>query len=506
LKRHPAFLASAALGLLVVAVGGGCSFGESGIAPPTNRIFLPGGMVADPDADFLYIVNSNSDLRFNAGTVVAVDLARIAQLSPTPPLCTKTRFSRTESVPDDYCCRDMVDGNIINCHEAQLIQEDATIKIGSYGGSVALHRVAGIDGVASIRRLFVAVRAEPSITYADITGTSQVALRCTGPHSRSAPAPARNPFCDESWRVRRPGGSSPGSLALPEEPHVIALDEIHKALFVGHLTVSANSQLQGGGISALDICDPEDAEGEHPAPVRFAGLARTAFLPTTISQAVAMLSIGDDEHPLPSPNAVFATARSSTAISGMVLRATPDPGFADCSVDAARDLTLIPGEHFFSSAFLPNGTDVRGIWFSGNRAFVLHRNDSDTLANPAAVVVLDRQSLSDGTPSDSPIAILQVCNGPTAMQMKDVGRGDRLFVTCYDEGLIYVIDPDALVVTGTIDVGAAPTSLVFSTREPGIAYVASFANNYVSRIDLRRGSPTENRVLLRIGLPHWYGE
>ena len=72
MKRSPFLAASTFFVLSAVAIGGGCNFGQSGIAPPTNRIFLPAGLIADPVEDFLYVVNSNSDLRFNAGTVVAV--------------------------------------------------------------------------------------------------------------------------------------------------------------------------------------------------------------------------------------------------------------------------------------------------------------------------------------------------------------------------------------------------------------------------------------------------
>jgi hypothetical protein len=36
---------------------------------------------------------------------------------------------------------------------------------------------------------------------------------------------------------------------LPEEPHVLALDDALGALYIGHLTVTANSQIQGGGVS-----------------------------------------------------------------------------------------------------------------------------------------------------------------------------------------------------------------------------------------------------------------
>jgi YVTN family beta-propeller protein len=487
-------------------------------------------MVADPSGGFLYVVNSNSDLRFNAGTIVAVDLQALcdrepdwdipgcrAKAAPSPasssdPSCIKTRFSRTEAVSDDYCCRDMVDSNIINCNDPQFIQADATVEIGSFGGAVKMQSFATADGAAlPVRRLFVAVRAEPSITYADVTvqddgtGRKRASMRCTGPHGPDAPGQAANAFCDDNWRVRRPGGTTLGDV-LPEEPYALSLDPTSQSLFVGHLTVSANNQVLGGGVSSLDICDPQiepwrqspdstlDPNGYEP--VHFAGLAHHAFLPTSLSQAVAGLSPGNGTAK------VYATARYSTAVSGMVFQ-FPVP--ATCDPASPRDLTLVPGEHFLAPAFAPNGgVDVRGIVFEGNRAFVLHRND--TMANAAAIEVLDRTPLPDGTPSNSPIAVLQVCNGPTVLQRApDAAQRNRLFVTCYDDGRIYIIDTKALVVTAEIEAGTGPTSLVFS-NDGNVGYVASFADSHLSLIDLRPGSRTENRVVMRIGLPHGYGE
>jgi YVTN family beta-propeller protein len=504
MKRSPAILASTAFMAYVVAVGGGCNFGQTGIAPPTNRIFLPAGIVADPNDDFVYVVNSNSDLRFNAGTVVAVDLAmamrKRSQAYVDPPaVCSKTRFSRTEEVSEDYCCRDMGDSNIINCNEPQFIQSDATIQIGSFGGAIQLQSYQ--RGDVPVRRLFVAVRAEPSITFADVTVSKvdrKVAIRCTGPRQDDGTVQAPGAFCEDNWRVRRPSGATPGALELPEEPHILSLDEGLGILYVGHLTVSANNEVQGGGISTLDICHPE-----IDSPVRFAGLARTTFLPATVSQAVAAISHADVAAP---DTRIYATARYSASVSGMVLR-TKDATSCD-PPSRERDLTLIPGEHFRSPAFLPYGADVRGILFSAEKqeAFILHRNDIESPTSPAAIVVLDRRPLSDGSPANSPMDILEVCNGPTSMQIHDAGRGKRIYVTCYDDGQIYVIEPDARLVTSIIDVGAGPTSLVFSLRDPGVAYIASYANSHLSIIDLKPGSPSENRVVLRIGLPHGYGE
>ena len=518
MKRSPVLPASAVLLLSVAAIGGGCNFGQNGIAPPTNRIFLPAALAADPEDDFLYVVNSNSDLRFNAGTVVALpalkpsDAAAIRALPTTLP-CSKTRFSRTEAVPDDFCCVDMLDSNIINCNEPHYVQSDATIEIGSFGSAIALQSYyrGPDDDRELVRRLFVAVRAEPSITYADVTvddtnpNAKKLSMRCTGP-KQNGPTQPINAFCEDTWKLRRRGGATPGSFDLPEEPHALAYDDVLKALYVGHLTVVANGAVQGGGVSTLDVCNPEG-----DSPVRFAGLAQKTFIPAGLSQAVATLSLVDPANPttLPvdpaNPTLVYATARNTTAISGMALSS---PLHSKCGDPQRDDLTLVPAESFYSSAFLPHGADIRGILFSADRpeAYVLHRNDSDTSANPAAIVVLDRHLLPDGTPANTPIDILEICGGPTSMQMHNAGRGNRIYVTCYDDGQIYVVDPDALVVAAVIDTGAGPTSLVFPKRDPGVAYIANYANSHLSVIDIAPGNPTENHVILRIGLPHGYGE
>jgi hypothetical protein len=504
----------------VVAIGGGCNFGESGIAPPANRIFLPAGIAADQKSDVLYVVNSNSDLRYNAGTVVAVDLdqARIVrdcaqdpslpecqgQTLPNPPFCAKTSFSRTEAVPDNYCCWDALDSNILNCNEPQFIHPEATVSIGSFGGAIQLQQP---DDGTDFRRLFVAVRAEPSITFADITiqqsdasalGGKSVSMRCQGPRSENWTQQPLG-YCDDNWKVRRPGGATPGALVLPEEPHSMWIDKTLGALFVGHLTVLANNVVQGGGVSSIDICDRKN--------VRFAGHTNATFLPTSLTQSVASLSPGD---PANLSTIVYAGAQSSAAISGLALQSPRIDCVDGAAGDPGRDLTLVAADSFYSSAFLPHGADIRGILFSvdGTTAWVLHKNDASISTSPAALVAIDRRRTGwNGEPANTPIDFVQVCGGPTEMQMPDAGPGKgRIFITCYDTGQIYVIDPIHMTVTAKIDVGAGPTSLVFSPTEPTKAYVASFFNSHLSVIDFAPGSRTENHVILRLGLPHGYGQ
>jgi DNA-binding beta-propeller fold protein YncE len=173
----------------------------------------------------------------------------------------------------------------------------------------------------------------------------------------------------------------------------------------------------------------------------------------------------------------------------------------------SRDVSLVPGEQIKSSVFLPTGTDIRGFLLSkdGKTAYVLHRNtpESSGSANPEALVFLDRRVGRDGQPSnqasDEP---LEICSGATRMEFQETSRGTLLFITCYEGGQIYVVDPEKHEVSAIIEAGHGPTALTFSETDKTVAYVADYADNNVSVIDLKPGSPTEYMITQRIGFPH----
>jgi DNA-binding beta-propeller fold protein YncE len=235
--------------------------------------------------------------------------------------------------------------------------------------------------------------------------------------------------------------------------------------------------------------------------------------PTSSVQGVTALTLHD---PGKTSGVLYAVARSSADITGLVLQKCHDPGqiqepgqICDAS-SPVRDLSLVPGEQITSSVFLPSGTDIRGFLLSPdgkpdeNRAYVLHRNtpESTTSSDPAALVVLDRRPDQNGEPANRPSAILEVCSGPTHMQFHDAGRGSLLFITCFEGGQIYVVDPQAPQVMAIIEAGHGPTALTFSPTDPTIAFVAGYADNNVSVIDLEPGSPTEYMVEQDLGFPH----
>ena len=532
--RVPIFWLSA-LGALVLA-GGGCGLGQAGIDPPMDQIFLPAGLAVDPDGNWLYVVNSNNDLRFNAGTLLAIDLqkAKLDRDTPSWPECSTTHFTDDRAAEtlaatlDKPCCFDRLRPQVLNCNERAYGQADATVQIGSFGGDAAIQTYQGADGEL-VRRIFMVVRAEPSITFVDVTHPNgSVHMRCNGQRQAGDPQ-LRNPFCDDNWRVRRPGGAATTDNVLPEEPHSLALDHDLGILFVSHLTITVSRQIVGGGISTIDIGGPVDPRAPNvissglvdpQAPNVINSIARVVF-PTSTVQGVTALTLSDPGNP---GGVLYAVARASADITGLVLQCQEGGQHevgqhCDASDPTSRDLSLVPSEQIKSSVFLPSGTDVRGFLLSpdGNQAYVLHRNTPEsTTTNPAALVVLDRRpdqsgepanrpsAILDqsGEPANRPSAILEVCSGPTHMQFHDAGRGSLLYITCFEGGQIYVVDPQAPQVVAIIEAGHGPTALTFSPADPTTAFVAGYADNNVSVLDLEPGSPTEYAVVQRLGFPH----
>jgi DNA-binding beta-propeller fold protein YncE len=490
-------------GLTLLALAGstaGCGIGESGVAPPSDRIFLPSGLLADPSGKWLYVVNSNSDLRFNAGTLAVVDLdaAKRDRSNADWPVCPANRFVPPANTQLPFCCRDPLDRALLNCDERAYVLKDATVRIGSFGGAMTQQTFERAG--QTVRRLFVAVRAEPSITFVDATfelGTVQ--LRCSGAHDGTGTSTA-NTFCEDEWRLTKVAGQGGPDVDLPEEPHSLILDDKLGVLYVGHLGATTRTVTSLGGVSTVDVCAP--AMG----PPRLAAVNKDIF-PGAAFQGVSSIALpeaGNPDQPL------YATARLSPEVRQLRLREGAAVSCSGAQPQQPRDLTLIGAEGFLSSAFYPNGFDIRGFALSDDRqqGFVLHRNNDVSVGSlntsrldPSALVVLDRRPDERGQPLNTPTNIVEVCTGPTSMVQHDAGRGQRFFITCFEGGQIYVVDPKLPAVTGIVDVGRGPSTIVFSATDPGLAFVTTFADNSVAVLDLTPGSPTENRVVQRIGFP-----
>lgn len=486
---HTFIVAGLALTALV-----GCGIGAEGIDPPDNRIYFPSVLTVDGTSRWLYVVNSNSDLKFNRGTVVAVDLARVAQdrsakVAADWPICPAPRYV-PKTQPTLNCCRDLLDQRVLNCDERAYVYGPATVRMGSFGASVAKQPFVQVaegqpSGQRQVERLFVAVRSDPSITFIDAwVDADGPHFRCSGDFNATPPPNGvQHQECQDSWKVKA-GNRNGQKLLFPEEPFDVAIDPALGVLYTAHLSV---------GVSVIDACAPQ--LGRVPS-LRW---VERALFPGTPGQGVTGVSLavpGDPSAP------VYATSRTVSQVASLVLRGATA---GDCPATATeagvpRDLAVVPSNAFNSTTFHPGGNDVRAFLVEpgGRSGYLLHRNSP---RGPAAIVRVDLRPDPRGVPGFRPVDTVEVCSGPTQMVAHDAGRGLRLFVTCFDAGQVYVVDPGSLSVEAIIDAGRGPTRMTFDRAQPNVAYLAGFADNNVSVIDLNINSSTEYRVVQRIGFP-----
>jgi YVTN family beta-propeller protein len=188
---------------------GGC-FGQGGIDPAGDRFFYPTGLAVSGGGRYLLVANSNFDLRYNSGTVVVVDLARVEEEIAS---CSGNRCD-----PRD---------------EKDFLVTGSTVVIGSQATDLAV----APDGA----RAYVTVRGNATLTWLDLNeepATGGRVLSCFGDPSPGARR------CDGAHELERTG-----ALWVPAEPYALLADR--DWVFTGHV--------DSGDVAVFDV-----AEGRPP--------------------------------------------------------------------------------------------------------------------------------------------------------------------------------------------------------------------------------------------------
>ena len=113
-------------------------------------------------------------------------------------------------------------------------------------------------------------------------------------------------------------------------------------------------------------------------------------------------------------------------------------------------------------------------------------------------VGIDTSLSPAGVPRNQFLGGIEICREASNLVVGDAGRGDRLFVACFQDGQVWVIDPNGFVVDAITEVGRGPHALVVSPTHQ-LLFVTNFLEDTIAVVDLEPGSITENRVVLRIG-------
>jgi hypothetical protein len=495
-----------------------CALNQEGVPPPRDRIAFPASALVDPDGHWLYVANSNSDLRYNNGTLIAVDLdAAINDRfgppkspAPTWKVCAGADRVRVDSDPEP-CCWDYLDHGILNCDDRLYIPPDSTVEIGSFSAGMVFQSFrepscpaaqgdvgpnallaaspkdrhdcnAQCPGEPVDGRLFIGVRGNSSLSYVDTSRVADPALGTRPSFSCKDQNGTEKPVCTVVDMLPDPTTSGVTPIHVPDEPYALALQETQDLLYVGHLR-GDTAHPQTGGISLFDVSRP--AGRDKP---RFLGPSSSFFNADGNGNfgITSLTKVGGQ---------VYATSRYSTSAVNIV------PSLAElatvCTQDK-KDIVLVRGGDVFTTPLA--GFEIRGIQFlpEGNRAFALQRT-------PPALVGFDvsrDQQAFGNFPSD----ILETCVGPTFLQSYDAGEGTRLYVTCFDAGQVYVFDPYVPRLIAVIEAGRGPAGLVFPSafrtdRTERLAYVVGFSGNDISVVDVTPASKMQYHVVQRIGFP-----
>ncbi|MCC6746542.1 MAG: hypothetical protein IT371_02725 [Deltaproteobacteria bacterium] len=488
------------LGVLLLGTVGtsGCATENPGVTPSRDTFYFPTGLAMDPRRPVLYVTNSNADLRYNGGTLMALDLRALpADLSQVGALTESKRLD---------CRPDRVESSRWECPEAQFVQAGATLRIGDFPSEV---RVTS-DG----ERLFVPVRGQNYLLWARITELAGggVDLRCddspdTGcGQAGKTDCPAWD--CAAPYRVKF---SDRLQRDLATEPFGIYVNELAAV----HIDAKGGRRTCRDGGTAMSCtcgaaarrCDPNAATPRdcclEAPPLNHVYLAHLAggevsYFASTPSGVEFRDQVGG-----------FFTSSGSVR-GGFNLAATVpgdagSPVLVSSRVDSVLgsfvirgDLDIVPTPRQGLGVAAP-GNDLRGVAVGpgGTQLFVVNRA-------PPSLIALERNERLPDRPFE-PLWEVEVCSEPSLLRLgADPARpGDptaRLaFVVCFRDAEIFVVDVGLGKLVGRIPTGRGPNALELDPARRR-AFIANFADNTVGVIDLDPSHRTYLQMMLRIGL------
>ncbi|GAC1368724.1 MAG: hypothetical protein NVSMB47_19170 [Polyangiales bacterium] len=171
-------------GLGAAAALGGCYASSKGNDPPDASLYFPVGLALSQSRDgaagprYLFVVNSNFDLRYNAGWVQAIDVQKVV-----------------DAIHSTGCD---VDPTLAACGASDVTRfVRASVRIGAFGADAVLTPIHSADGTpraSRIGRLLIPVRGDATMTvidYEESDDGNSVTLACAPASPRQTARRAR---------------------------------------------------------------------------------------------------------------------------------------------------------------------------------------------------------------------------------------------------------------------------------------------------------------------------
>lgn len=540
--------ASVALALAASGLAGlaGCFTSSNGVPPPLYELYYPTGLLVSPGGTTLYVANSDFDLQYSAGTVQALDLAKLRDT--TGRLRDKLNGGDGASVG---CATYEIDGKTSSlgtntnstlfpgpCAPVPLEPFVAKVAtIGAFASGIALAQKPCDEGRGA--RLFIPVRGDPSITYFDVDDDR--------PSSCGANVPSTSPCkdgaicldcgqtseggrCSSEHLVGKDPAKSQRNLTLPVEPFGMAIDDRGESILVAHQTEAQVSLV----VNRWDGEPTLEHYADSPAgPTDVASLATPRIVAENrdtidYSPAFAVSFRATSELDLfrfeddagSSPPRPFITR--SVAVGVAVTASSQDSrGLAiDASArQACEDLcppAMTVVERQTRNACLRTCAETHPLeMFMANRA-------------PAALVIGSIETKFAETSGPDGVKVSGAYEVPSFFDSVPLAFGSsrvvigkivdadgklarRIFVVTFDSRFVFSYDPDARRVDAIIRTGRGPHAVAFDSgttvdadgnpRTFSTMYVGHFTDSYIGVVDLDARNPTFGSMYMTLGKP-----
>lgn len=431
------------LAIGIAIAGAACTASAEDVRPPQDQLYFPTGAALAPDGSKLFVVNANSELRYDSGSIAILDLNLANQVS--------SNWISTRTAPDG-CHADSDHTETLVCDETPFIIPDSGARIGNFATDIAVQ-----DFHNGALRLIVPTRGDPSVAWLDYDGTK---LSCSSAEGFA--------LCDDAHRLYAVH-NSPDLGVLPSEPFHAFADSANGYAVVTHLTTGAVTLVDspaGGDATIADIdtglfaVDPTTGlRGSTAVAVRDANGTSIAYVGSRSDDRIQTFTVGRPGNAAP---------------------------------------YLLPSNYFFLhtavGANAGGSSDTRGLAFSpsGDRLYVVNRL-------PPALQVFDTSLRPTGFPANIGLAATDICREASSLAVMDSGDGDRVYIPCFQDGQIYVVDPRGQAsVEDIVSIGRGPYAIAAAPLQQKL-YVTNFLEDTIAVVDVALESPLRNHVVLRIG-------
>ncbi|HJL06265.1 MAG TPA: hypothetical protein RMH85_20370 [Polyangiaceae bacterium LLY-WYZ-15_(1-7)] len=440
-RARPVLRAGLALAWLAL---GACD--NEGAPPPNGRLAFPAALAVSPDGSFLYVANSNFNLRYNSGSLQTYDLAVLNERIDAAG-CPESQADSCGIISaEDAATRDDLEGLAIEPVSGLLRSE---VRIGSYAD--------GLEVSPDGRRVYLPVRSDANLTYVDVDPATG-ALDCG-----EGPAPAGAPYdCRDAFRRGDDEAATLRGIELPADPVGVTVGELSSVTSGGEGSFVLVAHRAG---RASLFFDPRAGEGFQGPPV----------LVHTLSGFPEEL--------------VDVTIDPETGLGWMPSAIDQLIGRVGLAVDDQldeidRSFLFDAGDLFVGDVDTGSGTlgDTRAIRFDPRpgvrRAYVLSRR-------PRALVVIDPD---DSTFELDVLDIIEVGAGPSRLAVEAFDRGEGgeralAFISTFTSQAIYVVDLDLGRLVGIVRGLGGPFELTVDAERERI-YVLDFRQSVIRVIDL----------------------